>query len=74
MTSFIYKGLTRNPEILHIHAWVLLNIWRLRQVKDTKFGKKVSNKTLLNAVKWQGHSFTVSELLREIQQGGGGVK
>ena len=37
--------------------WVLPNIWRLGQVKDTKFGKSVSNKMLLNTAKCQGYSF-----------------
>ena len=31
--------------------------WRLGQVRNTKFGKKVSSKMLLNAAKCQGHSF-----------------
>ena len=57
MTIFFYKGLTRNPEIRNTRAWVLPNIWRLRQVKDTKFGTNVSNKMLLNAAKCQGCSF-----------------
>ena len=37
--------------------WVLPNIWRLGQVKDTKFGKSVSNKMLLNTAECQGYSF-----------------
>ena len=42
MTFFFYKALTRNPEI-----------WRLRQVRNTKFGTEVSNKILLNAKKFE---------------------
>ena len=54
---FVYKGLTRNPEIRNTPIWVLTNIWRLWQVGDTKFGTNVSKKMLLNAVKWQRYSF-----------------
>ena len=37
--------------------YFLPNIWRLGQVRGTKFGKDVSNKMLLNAAKYQGYSF-----------------
>ena len=47
MTSFLYKGLTRNPEIGNTPLRVLPNIWRLRRVRDTKFGTNVSKKLLL---------------------------
>ena len=56
MTIFFYKGLTRNPEIGYTPVWVLPNIWRLGQVMDTKCGTNVSNRILLNAVKFQGYS------------------
>ena len=52
-----YKGLTRNPEIGNSPVWVLLNIWRLGQVRNTKFCTNISNKILLNAAKCQGCSF-----------------
>ena len=55
ITIFFYKGLTRNPEIGNSPVWVLPSIWRLGQVRDTKFGKNVSNKMLLNAAKQQGY-------------------
>ena len=42
MTIFFYKGLTGNPEIGNTPVWFLPNIWRLGQVRDTKFGTKVS--------------------------------
>ena len=58
MTIFVYKGLTKNPEIGKATVWVFLNIWRLEQVRDTKFGMTVSNEMLLNA-------FNDSELLRK---------
>ena len=57
--------MTRNPEIGNTPAWVLPHIWRLGQVRDTKFGRDVSNKMLLNA---RVKAFTISELLRENQQ------
>ena len=44
MTIFSYKGLIRNPEIVNTSVWVFPNIWRLGSVRDTKFGKNVSNK------------------------------
>ena len=57
MIISFYKGLTRNLEIGNTPVWVLPNIWRLGQVGDTKFGANVSNKMLLHAAKYQGHSF-----------------
>ena len=46
--SFLYKRLAWNPEIGNILIWILLDIWRLRQIRYTKFGTNVSNKMLLN--------------------------
>ena len=57
MTKFLYKGLTRNPAIRKCPVWVLPNIWRLGQVRDTKFDTKVFNKMLLNAEKCQSYIF-----------------
>ena len=57
MTIFFHKRLTRNPEIRNTPVSVLPNIWRLGQVRDTKFGTNVSNKILLNDAKCQGSSF-----------------
>ena len=56
-TIFFYKGLTRNPEIGNTPVLVLPNMWRLGQVRDTKFGANVSNKMLLHAAKCQRYSF-----------------
>ena len=69
MTIFVYKGLTRNPDIGNTKAWVLSNIWRLGWVRDIKYDTDVFNKWLLNTAKCQGYSFTFSELLRENQDG-----
>ena len=57
MTVFVCKWLTRNPEIGHTPVWVLPNIWRLKRDKDTKFGRNVSSKRLLNTTKCQCYSF-----------------
>ena len=57
MKIFFCKGLTRNLEIGNTPVWVLPNIWRLGQVKHTKFGMNVSNEMLLIAAKCQGYSF-----------------
>ena len=57
MTISFCNGLTRNPEIGNALIWVLPNIWRLGQVKNTKLGPIFSNKILLNAEKCQGCSF-----------------
>ena len=46
----------------------MLNIWRLGQIRDTKFGTNVSNKMVINAEKYQVKAFSVPELLREKQQ------
>ena len=57
ITVFLYKRLTINPEIRYTPVWVLPNIWRLRQVRDTNFGTNVFSKMLLNAAKCQSYSF-----------------
>ena len=57
MTISFYKRMTRYPEIGNTLVWVLPNIWRLGQVRNTKFVTNVSNKMLLNAAKYQGNSF-----------------
>ena len=46
------------PEIWNSETavWVLPDIWRPRQIRDTKFGTNVSNKSLMNAAKCQGYS------------------
>ena len=56
MTIFFYKGSDGNLEIGQMSVWVLPNIWRLKQVRNTKFDTNVSDEMLLNAAKWQGYS------------------
>ena len=65
MTIFVYKGLTRNPKIGNTSVSVLPNIWRLGQVKDTKF---VTNVSFVIKCYWMMQNsrviaFTVSEVL-----------
>ena len=57
MTISFHKQLTRYPETRNNPFWVLPNIWRLERVRNTKFGKKVSNKMLVSAAEWQSYSF-----------------
>ena len=71
MTIFIYKGLTRNLEIGNTPVWVLPNIWRLAQVVDTAFGTNVSDRMLLNAVKFQGYIFYCFWVIKGKPTGGG---
>ena len=71
MITFLYKGLTRNPKIGNTLAWVLPNIWRLGQVRDTIFGTNVSNEMLLNAAKCQGYIFYSFRVFkRNLTEGG----
>ena len=69
-----YKRLTRNPKIGNTAVLALLNIWRLGQVRDTKFGTNVSNKELLDIAKCQCYSFCRFWVIKEkptlfLQQG-----
>ena len=61
---YFYKGLARNPEIGKNPVSVKLNICRLGWVRDTKFGKDVSDEILLNPEICHVTAFTISELLR----------
>ena len=70
MKIFVYERLTTNPGIGNNPVWVFPNIWRLGQIRDTKFGTNVFEKAILNAAKYQGYSFYLSELIRENQLGG----
>ena len=70
MTIFVYKGLTRNPEIRNTPVLVLLDIWRLEQVRDTKFGMNVSDKMLLNVAKCQGECLYWFWVIKEKPTGG----
>ena len=57
MTILFYKELIRNLEIGNNSVCFLPNIWRLGQVKDTKFAKNVSNEMLMNSAKGQSYIF-----------------
>ena len=69
MTVSFYKGLIRNLEIGDTPVWVLPNIWSLGRVKDTKFGANMPNEMYWKSQYVKVTAFTVSELLRENQQG-----
>ena len=64
-----FLWLTRNLEIRNTSVWVSSNIWRLEQVSDTKVGMSFSNKMYWMLQNTTVIAFTVSELLRENQQG-----
>ena len=70
MTIYFYKGLTRNQEIRNTLIWILLNIWRLGRVRDTKFGTDFSNEMLLNAAKCQGYSLYCFWVIKAKQTAG----
>ena len=59
------SDLTRTPEIRNTSVWVLSNVWRLWQVRDTKFGANVSNEKLINAAKCQVYGFCRFWLIEE---------
>ena len=63
-TISFYMGLTRNPEIGNTPVWVFHSIWRLGQVRNTKFSTNVSNMMLLNAAKCQGYNFYRSYVIK----------
>ena len=67
---FFYKGVTRNPEIGNNPIWVLPNIWRLGQVGIPNLARMSLIKCYWMLQNDRVTAFTVSELLREIQQGG----
>ena len=50
------------------------NIWRLGEVRDTKFGTDVPNELLLNAAKCQYYSFYRFRIIKGKPRGGGGGK
>ena len=75
-TILIFKGLTRNLGIGNTLVLVLLNIWSLGWVRNTKSSTNVSNKMLLNTAKCQGYSlyrFWVSKGNQPGNWGGGTI-
>ena len=69
-TILFCKRLTRNLEIKNTLACIFPDIWRLAQVRDTKFGTNVSNKILLNAAQCQDYSFYHFWVIKEKPTGG----
>ena len=77
MTILFYKELIRNLEIGNNSVCFLPNIWRLGQVKDTKFAKNVSNEMLMNSAKGQSYIFywfLVNKGKTNKAGGGGGAR
>ena len=70
MAIFVYKRLTRNPEIRNTPVLLLSNIWSLGQARDTKFGENAFNKSYGILQSSRVTAFTISELFKENQQGG----
>ena len=58
------------PEIWKSRNLSFAHIWRLGEVRETKFDTIISNKMLLNAANGRVTAFDISELLRENQQKG----
>ena len=69
MTILILWGINKKSKSQVAPVLVLLNIWRLGRVRDTKFGTNVSNKMLLNAAKRQGYSLYYFWVSKENQEG-----
>ena len=67
--NFLYKGLTRNPELGNTPVWVLHDIFTLGRVMNTKLGTIVSNEMLLNAANCQGYSFYCFWIIKRKQTG-----
>ena len=74
MPISFYKGLTRNPKMGNNPIWVFPNIWKLRQVRNKKFGTNVSYKILLDAAKYQSYSFYRFWVIKGKPTRGEGIK
>ena len=71
MEIFVYKRLTRNPEIGNTTICVSAHIGRFAWVRGTIFGRNVFNEKLLKLQNVRFTPCTVSKLLRENQLGEG---
>ena len=71
-TILIFKGLTRNSGIGNTLVLVLLNVWSLGWVRNTKSRTNVSNKMLLNTAKCQGYGLYRFWVIKGNQQGNRG--
>ena len=70
MAVFFYKGLTRNPEIGNTLVWVLPNILRLGKLGIPNLARMSLIKFYWMLQNVRVTALTVSESLRENQQGG----
>ena len=57
MTILLYNWLTKYSDVGNIHVLILPNIWRLAQVRNTRFVTNIYNEMLLNAAKYHVYSF-----------------
>ena len=57
MTILLYNWLTKYLDVGNIHVLILPNIWRLAQVRNTRFVTNIYNEMLLNAAKYHVYSF-----------------
>ena len=75
MTIYLYRGLTRNPEIGNTPVCILPNIWRMGKLEIPNLARTSLIKCYWMLQNARIIAFTVSELLRENQQRGeGGLK
>ena len=65
MTIFVYKGLTRNPEVGNAHLWVL-PIWSELKIPNLAPMSLMKSYWMLQNA--SATAFTVSELFRENQK------
>ena len=56
MTVFVYKGLAGNLEYENSQVWIFLLKWAIRQARDSKFCKHISNKIFLVSTKRHDYS------------------
>ena len=70
MTIFVYSWFDQKLRNWKYPVWVLSNIWRLVQVRDTKFGMNAPNEKLLNVAKCKVYSFYLFWVIKGKPTGG----
>ena len=66
---YFHKGLARNPEIRNAPVWVLPNIWRMGELGLPNLARMSLMKSYWMLQNATVTAFSISELLRENQQG-----
>ena len=56
MAIFVYKGLDGDLEYENSQVWIFLFKWALREARDSKFCKHISNKIFLVSTKLHDYS------------------